>query len=426
MTDLVYWKNDLPEEWKLLPLKAVASYAVSSVDKVVKEEEIPVLLCNYTDVYKNDFITGEIEFMHGSATEAEIDNFKLEVGDVIITKDSESWDDIAIPALVKETKENLVCGYHLAVIKTDKEKLNPEFLFRCLQSKEIRLQMELASTGVTRYGLPKDAIGRTMLPVPKIEKQNTIVKFIEESISEIDKLIIEKEKLIKLLEEQRQALITQSITKGINPNVKLKDSGIDWLGEIPEHWNVERTKWLFKERNQRSETGEEELLTVSHITGVTSRAEKDVNMFEAETTEGYKIVHKGDLVINTLWAWMGAMGTSPLDGIASPAYHVYEPLERILPEYVDAIVRMPVFASEVIRFSKGVWSSRLRLYPEGFYEVYFPVPSTSEQKEIIHFLEKQINKNEKIVASTKRSLDLLNEKRESLITSIITGKTDFI
>ena len=192
MIDLTYWKNDLPKTWKLIPIKAGARYAVSSIDKVIKEDEIPVLLCNYSDVYKNDFITSNIEFMQGSATEAELESFKIEIGDVIITKDSESWDDIAIPALVKETKENLVCGYHLAVIKTNREKLNPEFLFRCLQSKEIRLQMELASTGVTRYGLPKDAIGRTLIPVPQIEKQEAIVKFIQIKISEIDKLIVEK------------------------------------------------------------------------------------------------------------------------------------------------------------------------------------------------------------------------------------------
>ena len=121
-------------------------------------------------------------------------------------------------------------------------------------------------------------------------------------------------------------------------------------------------------------TGDEEMLTVSHITGVTKRSEKDVNMFEAETTEGYKLCSPGELAINTLWAWMGAMGTASVSGIVSPAYNVYVPCDKLVPAYVDAMVRMPVFAQEATRYSKGVWSSRLRLYPEGFFEIWLPVP----------------------------------------------------
>lgn len=105
------------------------------------------------------------------------------------------------------------------------------------------------------------------------------------------------------------------------------------------------------------------LLTVSHLTGVTSRAEKDVNMFMAESLEGYKRCEAGDLVINTLWAWMGAMGVARQPGIVSPAYNVYQPVAQLDPEYVDLMVRTPRFVEEITRYSKGVWSSRLRLYP---------------------------------------------------------------
>ena len=106
-------------------------------------------------------------------------------------------------------------------------------------------------------------------------------------------------------------------------------------------------------------------------------------MFEAETTEGYKLCYADDLVINTLWAWIGAMGVSPVDGIVSPAYNVYTPCPDLYPSYVDALVRIPVFAEEAIRYSKGVWSSRLRLYPEGFFEIWLPVPPLNEQQTIV-------------------------------------------
>ena len=115
----------------------------------------------------------------------------------------------------------------------------------------------------------------------------------------------------------------------------MRDSGIEWLGAVPSHWHTENTRWLLDEIDDRSEDGSEELLTVSHLTGVTTRAEKDVNMFLAESNEGYKRCRAGDLVINTLWAWMGAMGVARQDGIVSPAYNVYRPTQGFDPDYLD-------------------------------------------------------------------------------------------
>lgn len=323
MNSVLEWTSNLPDSWEVKPLKSIAAYSVSNVDKIPSDDEEPVMLCNYTDVYKNDYINLGIDFMRSTATVKEVEKFGLQIGDVLITKDSESWDDIAIPALVVETDKNLLCGYHLAMIRPDADKIYGAFLFRCLQSKTLRIQLELASTGVTRYGLPKGEIGNFILPLPPLPTQRRIAAYLDRETAHIDTLIAAKERLLLLMAEKRQALIARAVTRGLDEAVTLKDSGVAWLGEVPEGWEVERTKWLFKERNQRSEAGEEELLTVSHITGITSRSEKNVYMFEAETTEGYKVAYPNDLVINTLWAWMGAMGISPLHGLVSPAYHVY-------------------------------------------------------------------------------------------------------
>jgi type I restriction enzyme S subunit len=224
--------------------------------------------------------------------------------------------------------------------------------------------------------------------------------------------------------EKRRALITRAVTRGLDPHVPLRDSGIPWLGEIPANWKIERARWLFRERNERSETGEEELLTVSHLTGVTPRSENDVNMFEAETTEGYKICLAGDLVINTLWAWMGAMGVSPMNGIVSPAYHVYQPGPQLDPRFVDALVRIPMFAQEVTRYSKGVWSSRLRLYPEGFFEVFFAVPPIDEQRTIVAHIAAETAKLDALRAATERTISLLKERRAALIAAAVTGQIE--
>jgi type I restriction enzyme S subunit len=422
MNTLIHWKDTLPANWKAMPLKAIAQYKVSSVDKISNDDETPVLLCNYTDVYNNDYINLALDFMEGTASAGEISKFSLELGDVLITKDSESWEDIGIPALVKDTKNNLLCGYHLAIIRADNQVISGDFLFRCIQSKLLRLQLELASTGVTRYGLPKEEIGRMLIPVPELSEQNQIARFLERETSQIYQLIKAKKAFLTLIAEKRQALVLQIVTAGFNNHAPMKDSGVEWIGKVPEHWRVERSKWLFSERNERSKTGEEEMLTVSHLTGVTPRSEKDVNMFEADTNEGYKICHTGDLVINTLWAWMGAMGIAPVTGMVSPAYHVYIPSGEIFPAYIDAIVRLPVIAKEVTRYSKGVWSSRLRLYPEGFYEVYFPVPPLEEQKQIIDFIKKENKRSEDLYNNTKRSIALLEERRSALITAAVTGQ----
>lgn len=262
-------------------------------------------------------------------------------------------------------------------------------------------------------------------PVMRGEEQSIIACFLDRETGLIDGLIEKKTRFIALLKEKRAAVITHAVTKGIDPNAPMKDSGQDWIGKVPEHWDVIAAARLFDERDERSKTGDEELLTVSHITGVTPRSEKTVHMIEAESTIGYKRCLPGDLVINTLWAWMGAMGTARILGISSPAYNVYTPRRHLIdPRYIDYLVRMPVFAKEVTRFSKGVWSSRLRLYPEGLREVRFPVPPLAEQAQLADHLDQQTTKIDGLITLTERSIDLLREKRAALITAAVTGKID--
>lgn len=254
--------------------------------------------------------------------------------------------------------------------------------------------------------------------------QMAIADFLDRETNDIDALIAAKQRLLDLLGEKRRAIVAEAIMRGLDPAAPSRPSGIGWLGDIPAHWDVERSRWLFKERDERSATGEEEMLTVSHLTGVTPRSEKDVNMFEAETTAGYKLCFAGDLAINTLWAWMGAMGTARVNGIVSPAYNVYTPGARLLPDYVDALVRIPLFAQEVIRYSKGVWSSRLRLYPEGFFETYWPVPPLEEQHEIVLHIAIETAKIDRLRAATEHSITLLKERRGALVAAAVTGQID--
>ncbi|MEO7864160.1 MAG: restriction endonuclease subunit S [Nitrospirales bacterium] len=280
---------------------------------------------------------------------------------------------------------------------------------------------EAAVPGLNR----ESAYSRDVL-VPPLPKQRAVAAYLDRETARLAALVAAKERVLELLAEKRRALITRAVTRGLDPRASFRDSGIPWLGEVPAHWNTERSRWLFRERDERSVTGEEEMLTVSHLTGVTPRSEKEVNMFEAETNEGYKVCCAGDLAINTLWAWMGAMGVASVSGIVSPAYHVYQPGPRLEPAYIDALVRMPVFAQEVTRYSKGVWSSRLRLYPEGFFEVFFPVPSIEEQRAIVAHIAKETTKLDALRSATERTILLLKERRSALIAVAITGKINIV
>ena len=307
-----------------------------------------------------------------------------------------------------------------AVVVAPKEEVAVHWLGELLRAMDLNQY----SVSAAQPGLSVDAIAALKVPIPPLQEQRVIAEYLDRETARLDALVAAKERVLELLAEKRRALITRGVTRGLDPRTPLRDSGIPWLGEIPTRWETERARWLFKERDQRSATGEEELLTVSHLTGVTPRSEKDVNMFEAETTEGYKICLSGDLVINTLWAWMGAMGVSPVDGIASPAYNVYEPCVRLEPNYVDALVRLPVFAQEVTRYSKGVWSSRLRLYPEGFFAVFLPVPSLSEQHAIVAHIARETSKLDQLRVATERTTVLLKERRATLIAAAVTGQID--
>lgn len=208
--------------------------------------------------------------------------------------------------------------------------------------------------------------------------------------------------------------------------IKYKKSGVEWLGMVPDYWKIKRVKNFLADTNTVSTTGNEELLTVSHITGVTRRSEKNVNMFLAETNVGYKKCCSGDLIINTMWAWMGALGTCKNPGICSPAYNVYRPLPRMqyYGQYYDYLFRTPNFIVEMTRYSKGIVASRLRLYPREFYQIQSIVPPINEQIAIANYLDsKTVLIDQKIELLNKKN-NFYKELRKSLINKVVCRGLD--
>ncbi len=202
----------------------------------------------------------------------------------------------------------------------------------------------------------------------------------------------------------------------LQPYPEYKKSGLECLGSLPAHWNQLRAKCLFREVDERSETGREELLSVSHLTGVTPRSQKTVTMFLAKSNAGHKTCRPGDLVINTMWAWMGALGVARHSGIVSPAYGVYRPQTGggILPGYADHLLRTPAYTGEYQRRSTGVNSSRLRLYPEQFLRIPVAVPPPEEQAAMVRFLDSVNGRIERYLRAKKQQLTLVSEMLQNV------------
>jgi len=192
----------LPKGWRLEKLKFFVDVRNSNVDKTISDDEQPIQLCNYTDVYYNDRITPDMDFSNGSATEAEIEKFQLKRDQVIITKDSEGWDDIGIPALVTDDMPDVLCGYHLSVLEPG-QAIEGAFLAWLCRSEPLNDQFKLGANGVTRYGLGQYPLKNAFIAVPPLKTQRRIAQFLNEKTARIDALIEKKRALLDRLAEKR-------------------------------------------------------------------------------------------------------------------------------------------------------------------------------------------------------------------------------
>ena len=207
----------------------------------------------------------------------------------------------------------------------------------------------------------------------------------------------------------------------LKPYPTMKVSSVPCLGEVPEHWTERRAKYFYREADDRSETGNEELLSVSHKTGVTPR-KQNVTMFLSESTIGYKICRPGDIAINTMWAFMGALGIARQVGLVSPAYGIYRPQrsDELNPEYLDRLLRIDVYKSEYMCRSTGINSSRLRLYPDEFLRIPIICPPLPEQAAIVRFLDHADRKIRRYIRAKQKLIKLLEEQKQAIIHRAVT------
>lgn len=422
--------GQLPADWRLEKLKFFADVRSSNVDKAVMEDEEPIRLCNYTDVYYNDRITDEIEFMQGSATVGEIKKFELKRGQVIITKDSEGWEDIGIPALVTEDMPGVLCGYHLAVIEP-RQELDGGFLAWMCRSEPLNNQFKLGSNGVTRYGLGQYPIRNAFIAVPPLQIQQRIAQFLDQKTAQIDGLIEKKRALLERLAEKRQALITQAVTKGLNPNAPMKPSGIEWLGDIPVHWEVLPVKRIAKlESGHTPDKKIDAYWEDCEIPWVSLNDTAVLRASDYISDTTYKINKLGlanssarmlpaRAVVFTRDATIGesAITTKPM----AVSQHIIAWLcdeGRVIPEFLlFAIYGMK---GELLRLTNGSTIGTIGL--GDVKSIRIALPPISEQEAVISAIVNGKTRIDRVSDTINLSLQQLLEYRSALITSAITGQ----
>ena len=263
--------------------------------------------------------------------------------------------------------------------------------------------------------------------LPSKKEQDKIVTFLDSKCSEIDAISADMQKEIETLEQYKRSVITEAVTKGLNPDVEMKDSGIEWVGNIPAHWDVQKNKRLFAEVNNKClATDNYTLLSVSEYYGVAPRNEKIKDGdFEtrAESLDGYKICRKGDIVMNIMLAWKKATARTAYDGIVSPAYCVYRG-KGIETRYYHYLFRTNGCADYFRLHSTGIIDSRLRLYTDAFFNLNSPVPPIDEQKNIATYLDSKCEEIESIIAIKKKQMETLGSYKKSLIYEYVTGKKE--
>lgn len=289
------------------------------------------------------------------------------------------------------------------------------------------IPFSMYATNTALPSMTKSALESHAVAFPHKEEQDAIVKIIDRETTRIDTLITKKQRFIELLKERRQAVITQAVTKGLDPTVPMRDSNVEWLGKVPSHWESTRISNLFREA---SRPGKDDLpvLTISIHTGITdaelSDEDRDRKVSLIEDRTKYQMVRPGDLAYNIMRAWQGGFGFVKVEGLVSPAYVVAEPKVNMVGEYFEMVMRTPMAVTEMWRFSRGIADFRMRLYWDAFKNIVVPVPPYEEQRRIVEETERESTRINSLINKTQRSIDLLKERRAAFITAAVTGKID--
>lgn len=397
--------------WRTLPLKRVASIRVSNIDKKSVGGQVRVRLCNYTDVYYRDSLDPTQAFMSATATVDQLAVFRIERGDVIVTKDSETADDIGIPSYVSEGASDLVCGYHLALLRPVQAVIDGRFLFWATASELTRSQFEVAATGITRFGLRSDSIGNTAVPMPPIDQQRTIADFLDAETARIDALIAMKARERALLLGRLRSEC-DLVTRPLTPGVQVRRV-VSRLTSGPRGWAQHFT-----------DQGGARFITIGSL----QRNDIELDLTRAISVKppmgveaARASVHRGDVLLS-ITAEIGSVGVARTDG-----GFVSQHVALMTPHGCDAdwlafAMFAPFVQAQLDSLMYGGTKGQLAL--EDIAGIRVPVPETRLQKALVARLKRSRDVSFRAAARIDAQIELLRERRRALITAAVTGELE--
>jgi type I restriction enzyme S subunit len=301
----------------------------------------------------------------------------------------------------------------------------PRYADHLLRTPAYAAEYQRRSTGVnsSRLRLYPEQFLTIAVVVPPHNEQAAIVRFLEWADGQLERAIRTKRKLIVLLNEQKRAIIHHAVTRGLSHVGSLKDSGLDWIGKVPAHWNIVRCGQLFREV---VDTGHPEagLLSIDRFRGIIRQSETGRKERASEDRSAYKRIRPGELAYNLMNAFMGSIGISDLDSILSPAYAVAKPIREMTPAYFHHLFRTRLYTTQFDRYSYGIMYERNRLYFDRFKTIPALVPPLDEQARIVDYIADSTGRVDAAIDIRKRQIMLLQEYGNNLMSEAVTGKLD--
>lgn len=415
----IEWIGEIPKDWEVHPVYA---YFEEGKTKNYRMQEQNLLSLSYGKIIRKDINT------NGGLLPASFNTYNvIEAGDIIIRPTDLQNDKRSLrTGLVKE--QGIITSAYIDL--RPKDNVNSKYYHYLLHSYDIIKVFYNMGNGV-RQGLNFSEFAKLLLLDPSKVQQQQIADFLDTKCSEIDATAEDIQKEISLLEDYKKSVITEAVTKGLNPDAEMKDSGIEWIGDIPKDWVTIRIGNIFSLRNERNYLPMEQvqLLSLYSGKGVFPTGEEGTTNSgnHAQTVADYKIVKRNDIVVNIILAWMGSLGISNYDGVVSPAYDVYIPdEEKVVPHYYHYVFRTSGIANECYRYGRGIMMMRWRTYSSEFKRIHVPFPSFDEQQQIADYLDSKCSEIDTLIADKKRQLDILADYKKSLIYEYVTGKKEVL
>lgn len=404
----VEWIGRVPRGWSLKRLKHVTRQIADKISS--KDCALRYIGMENVESWSGRLIDGTTE-VEGLAS-------KFAAGDVIFGK--------LRPYLAKATKLSFagICSTEFVVLRAG-DKVAPDFVAYLLRSSDFVSYIDSSTYGSKMPRANPGFIANCPVALPSLSEQGAIATFLDDKCAKVDEAVRIKEAQIALLRERRQILIQQAVTRGLYPAATMKDSGIDWIGQIPEHWAVKRNFVLFREMKVSGNAGLP-ILSVSIHSGVSSEELSDEenirSIIKIEDRTAYKEVKPGDVAYNMMRAWQGGIGAVSVHGMVSPAYVVARPSSALAADYFELLYRCPVFIRQMDSGSKGITDFRKRLYWDDFKNLLTIVPPRNEQDAIVEHIAELSTKIEGAIAIKKDQIAALKEYKTCLINAAVTGK----